>query len=196
MDTFPSKNFSVQRMPPGCEELTYSECKNLHMLEEDFEDSKITYANTKQSQRSIVTKVNEPVKMTSRQNSRMMDPLLAVLPGGDYYGVNELLEASISRDNIVIFYSELLQKNIYGVLFSTDEEAKRFAAEYMFGIIQNEYPRYAHYLQLFTQITSRMKKYWDEENIVIKYDNPLKGKINYWMAEREGRYLVFVVYSE
>ena len=128
------------------------------------------------------------------------DALLSLPNPTDYYSIENLKEAELPEQNIIIFFSELLQHNVTGIVFETEEEVKRFANDYAFTIIQNEYPRFAHYLQFQEQIRNGNKKYWDTETPIPYFTDPLKGKLNYWMAIRRNindeKYIALVMYIE
>jgi hypothetical protein len=173
MNTFPRVDVPRVAVPPGCEELTYDECKQLHMAEMNNDaDERITYAKTKQSQRSIVT----------QRTSKSLDS----------YSRGELLEAGILEENIISFYVELLQGTIQGIVFNSDDDAIKFANETGFEIIQTNYPTFEHYVQFYEQI-SKGKQYWDTD-VDVKRATAYTGKLNYHVGIRNNNYIALVVY--
>lgn len=111
------------------------------------------------------------------------------------FGKEELVNAGITDDQLIIFYSEQLVRNTYAIV--VDSSPNSFLTDYGFSIVgEFAIPRYVHYLQFREQITKNVKMYWDENRTIKAYTSPFQGRLIYFLATRNGKFLTVVVHTQ
>lgn len=106
-------------------------------------------------------------------------------------GINPLLAQELESlpTQQVIFYLEAFGANGRAVVVANIEEAEALALQTGSRVIQKESPRLIHYLQLESQTYSYPP-------VRISSREPEKGKIQYFLAEKGGKYFGIVVLQE
>jgi hypothetical protein len=151
----------------------------------------------------------QPVRRTTRPTN-IQRPVVASRPAGNemitfhedekLFSSQDLIQMGIPLLNQCVFYLETLRMNGIGVVVDNVERAQLFEQSYDLSILQEESPRQAHYLQVIAQRTASENRmmYWmiNAPIIPISTENPLLGKIQYYLATRENRYLAIIVLSE
>jgi hypothetical protein len=139
----------------------------------------------------------------AQKPQRQISPLLNFVPNELTATREELTSIGIPITNQIIFYLEILGRNGIGILVSSIVQAQTFIRTFNSEVIQEEYPRFAHYLQLMEQQKTTPLTYWGE-NIPIPtltMANPIVGKMRYYVVQQPGmmglgKYLAIVVFSE
>jgi len=100
---------------------------------------------------------------------------------------------SIKKENIISFYVELYDQNMYGVVVQDEEAADSLIRSIGGFKKQMDTPRAIHYIQLALQSDSSL--YWGSNSPLIKIDmsDPLRGKITYIVVQKDSKYFAIVI---
>ena len=127
-----------------------------------------------------------------------MNPLLTFIPDQMTITKEELVSINIPVYNLIVFYLEILQKNGVGILVSSIIQAEALIRTINGTLIQEECPRFAHYFQLMEQQKLMLLTYWGENTGIppLSQENPLVGKIKYYILQQSRKFLAIVVFVE
>ncbi len=121
--------------------------------------------------------------------------LLLLEPSQSAVQLEQLTSLGINERSIIVFYLEVLEKNGIGILVKSAVDAPILAGQLQARIIQEESPRLAHYLQVSQQNDSDYVN-TDEKIPILNFQTPLIGKIQYFIAQRQGQFFAIIAYFE
>ena len=151
--------------------------------------------------------VNDPIQRTASRSVRpspvkevVNNPLITFYNDVNLFSSQDLIQFGIPLLNQCVFYIETLRMNGIGIFVDNVERAELFEKSFDLSIIQEESPRQAHYLQVITQRQASENRliYWmiNTPILPISTEEPILGKIQYYLATRENKYLAIIVLSE
>lgn len=151
----------------------------------DQEDDEMSMTSTKPMTRR--SKMSSPPMVEENSKDLMTEKLLMVKKDPVLFKPNY-------DGNEVVFYLEAIERNGYALVAKDDAHAVEIATIFKMKIIQMDYPYLGHYLQLQFQTENQKIKYFGSNDIVLKIE-PLKGKIKYFLAEKERMFMGIIVIS-
>lgn len=117
------------------------------------------------------------------------DPLLLIEENNLVYD-----PISIRDEHKVAFYTEVFERNLFGIIVSDEEAGFSLIAGMGAKVFQENYPRLIHYLQIAKQ---NDRTYWGIGSPILQVSlaDPIRGKLRYIVAEKNSQYFSVVILS-